>query len=162
MWIPSRVISGGQTGADQGGLLGAKALGIPTGGWAPKGYLTEKGPQPWLHGQYGLRETRTAQYRARTMANVMEADATVVWGKLTSVGSRLTIIACQRSGKPYLTNPTVQQLREWVGAHKPDILNISGNRESINPGIETYVAWLLQCAWGTVPSYSPPTVVLKG
>jgi hypothetical protein len=38
------VISGGQTGADQGGLRATRACGIPTGGWAPRGWLTEAGP----------------------------------------------------------------------------------------------------------------------
>ena len=38
---PSKIISGGQTGADMGGLLAAKDLGIRTGGWMPKGWLTE-------------------------------------------------------------------------------------------------------------------------
>jgi len=37
------VISGGQTGADRGGLIAAKELGIPTGGTAPLGYKTEAG-----------------------------------------------------------------------------------------------------------------------
>jgi hypothetical protein len=32
-----RVISGGQTGADQAGLAAAKRLGVPTGGFMPKG-----------------------------------------------------------------------------------------------------------------------------
>jgi hypothetical protein len=33
----TRLISGGQTGADQGGLRAARAAGIETGGWAPLG-----------------------------------------------------------------------------------------------------------------------------
>jgi hypothetical protein len=37
----TRVVSGDQTGADQGGLRAARAAGIPTGGWAPKGWLVE-------------------------------------------------------------------------------------------------------------------------
>lgn len=44
------VLSGGQTGADLGGLRAARACGIPTGGWAPRGWLTEVG---WLV-EYGL------------------------------------------------------------------------------------------------------------
>ena len=36
-----RVISGGQTGADQAGLRAARACGIPTGGW-----LTGAAPPP--------------------------------------------------------------------------------------------------------------------
>jgi hypothetical protein len=35
-----RVISGGQTGADQAGWRAARAAGIPTGGFMPKGFLT--------------------------------------------------------------------------------------------------------------------------
>ena len=41
-----RVISGGQTGADQAGWRAARAFGIPTGGAMPKGFLTEDGPCP--------------------------------------------------------------------------------------------------------------------
>ena len=39
-----KIISGGQTGADQIGLEVALSLGIPTGGTAPKGFITETGP----------------------------------------------------------------------------------------------------------------------
>ena len=64
-----RVISGGQTGADQTGLHAARACGIPTGGWAPRGWLTEAGPAPWLE-EWGLvecpeGETEAERYRAR-------------------------------------------------------------------------------------------------
>jgi hypothetical protein len=37
----AKVISGGQTGADQAGRRAARAAGIPTGGWAPLGWKTE-------------------------------------------------------------------------------------------------------------------------
>jgi hypothetical protein len=43
-----KIISGGQTGADQAGLAVAKRLGISTGGFMPKGLLTAAGPQPDL------------------------------------------------------------------------------------------------------------------
>ena len=36
----TKIISSGQTGADLGGLWGARDAGFPTGGFAPKGYLT--------------------------------------------------------------------------------------------------------------------------
>ena len=39
-----RVISGGQTGSDQGRLRAARACSIATGGGAPRGWLTEAGP----------------------------------------------------------------------------------------------------------------------
>ena len=39
-----KIISGGQTGTDQAALDAAIKLGIPHGGWIPKGHLTEDGP----------------------------------------------------------------------------------------------------------------------
>jgi len=59
------IVSGGQTGADQAGLRAAKAAGIETGGWAPHGWTTEKGPAPWL-ADYGLAECPIPGYPART------------------------------------------------------------------------------------------------
>ena len=41
-----KIISGGQTGADQAALDAAIKLGIAHGGWIPKGRLTEKGTLP--------------------------------------------------------------------------------------------------------------------
>ena len=52
MW-PKKIISGGQTGADLGALVGARRVGIETGGTAPKGFRTDRGLQPVLR-QYGL------------------------------------------------------------------------------------------------------------
>ena len=71
-----RVISGGQTGADQAGLAAAKACGIPTGGWMPKGFLTTAGPAPELAAEFGLKE-HSGEYAERTGANVRDADATI-------------------------------------------------------------------------------------
>src|SRR4051794_20445226 len=42
----TRVISGGQTGAAQAGLHAARRGGLPTGGWAPRGWLVENGTAP--------------------------------------------------------------------------------------------------------------------
>ena len=54
-----KVICGGQTGADQARLRAARAAGIPTGGFAPNGRLTEDGPAPGL-AEYGLTECSKA------------------------------------------------------------------------------------------------------
>jgi hypothetical protein len=44
--VIKKIISGGQTGADQAALDAAIKLGIPHGGWIPKGRLTENGSLP--------------------------------------------------------------------------------------------------------------------
>ena len=130
MKIPvQKVISGGQTGIDQLGLEVARSLGIPTGGVAPKGYLTEYGPNSALQEWYGLTEHTSAQYPPRTKANVQVANGTVIFGELTG-GTKLTLDACENEGKPYLVNPTADELRAWLIEHKIKILNVAGSRGS--------------------------------
>ena len=72
-----RIISGGYTGIDQLGLEVVHALGIPTGGIAPKGYLTENGPNLLLRDRYGLTEHASAKYPPR--ANVEQSAGRWCW-----------------------------------------------------------------------------------
>jgi predicted Rossmann-fold nucleotide-binding protein len=85
------VISGGQTGADQAGWRAAEACGIPPGGWMPRGFLTEDGPQRWFANVYGAREMPTASYPARTVQNVRDSDGTIWFGSTDSPGARATL-----------------------------------------------------------------------
>lgn len=66
---PHQLISGGQTGADQGALSAAFGLGIPVGGWMPLGYQTELGPQPNIAELYGLLRTKRPLPLAPDTAN---------------------------------------------------------------------------------------------
>lgn len=134
----SKLISGGQTGADQGGLEAACLLDIPTGGWCPKGWRTEKGECIALKA-YGLKETTNYDYGPRTVLNVRESDGTVIFGDTHSSGSRLTIDACTANRKPYLPNPDHGELGEWIAEHAIKILNVAGNRESKRLGIQVKV-----------------------
>ena len=70
-----KIVSGGQTGADQAALDVAIELGIPHGGWIPKGRKTESGPLPE---KYKLKEMPTAFYPKRTVQNVVDPDGTFV------------------------------------------------------------------------------------
>ena len=99
-----RVISGGQTGADQG-LAAAKRLGVATRGCMPKGWLTEDSPRPDLAAAYGLEEGGTAAYPERMERNVLASDGTVVFGDARSRGSMLTARLCRRHAKPCLLVP---------------------------------------------------------
>ena len=58
-----RIVSGGQTGADQAALDVAIELAIPHGGWVPKGRRTERGPLPE---KYRMKEMPTDSYPKRT------------------------------------------------------------------------------------------------
>ena len=72
-----KIISGGQTGADQGGLMGAKKSGITTGGWMPNGWKTQNGPDPKTAKFFKMSEHSSDKYPPRTFANIKEADATI-------------------------------------------------------------------------------------
>lgn len=136
-----KVISGGQTGADQGGLRAARAIGIETGGFAPKGWLTETGPAPWL-ADFGLVECALPGYPARTEANVFASDAVVWFGDPDSRGGTLTYRLVEKHGKGWLYGLPGGTLRPsnlaYLLTHGwADIgtLMIAGNRESKAPGI---------------------------
>lgn len=131
-----KIISGGQTGADIGGLKAAKELGIETGGTAPRDYMTEDGPSPELK-EYSLTEWGT--YAVRTRMNVMNSDGTVIFGDITSPGSKVTIRNCYHLGKPYIHNPGVLAFFKFLTHFNIETLNVAGNRESSSPGIEEKV-----------------------
>ena len=71
-----KIVSGGQTGADQGALDAALELDIPHGGWIPLGRRTEAGPLP---DNYRLKEMSTDSYPRRTEQNVIDSDGTLIF-----------------------------------------------------------------------------------
>ena len=141
----AKIISGGQTGADQGGLRAARRCGLATGGWLPRGCLTLNGPDPGLAAEFGLRETTSAQYQSRTRANVREADGTLRFARhFGSRGERCTRKALRQYGKPYLDididRPLpVEDVRHWLRQHHIRVLNVAGNSEQRAPGITAFV-----------------------
>lgn len=149
--IPERVESGGQAGADIGGLAGARRAGILTGGVAPKGYRTEKGPQPEALKAFGLREDDSEDYSSRTKKNVANTDATVIFALMPRSGGTVkTIRACTSAGKPFVVlNPFEDcqgDLEAFLAEHRPKVLNVAGNRESVAPGIAKRVAGIIAAA----------------
>ena len=151
------IISGGQTGADKGGLTAGRALGLVTGGWAPQGWRTDTGPAPEL-ASFGLVEHASPAYPQRTEANVLRGDATLLFGYAGSPGARLTSRLCQTHHRPLFFRPWLSDqpvpdaaaFREWLLAHRVGVLNVAGNREAGQPGIEAAVhAFLLTSLGGT-------------
>ena len=98
--LVTKIISGGQTGADRAALDFAMQQNIPYGGWVPKGRKTEDGHLP---DQYHLQEMPTAEYSKRTERNVLVADRTVIvsHGFLTG-GSALTREFAKQHDKPWI------------------------------------------------------------
>jgi WD40 repeat protein len=143
---PKRIISGGQTGADTGALLAGRDLGIRTGGWAPKGWITENGPNPVLN-QFGLIQHSSPNYPPRTRMNCQDSDLTVIFGDVKSAGTRLTIDICKSDDIPYLLNPDSQELRTMCEDLNVRVLNVAGNRASKDAGIEERVRKIVREAF---------------
>lgn len=136
----SRIISGGQTGADRAALDAAIEAGIEHGGWAPRGRRAEDGT---IAPQYRLGETPDADYSQRTEWNVRDSDATLIIsrGPLQG-GSELTRTFARHYAKPVLhldlsaqsTDEAADTIVRWLDS--PDvatlaaILNVAGPRAS--------------------------------
>ena len=133
----TKVISGGQCGADRGGIAAASVFGISTGGFAPKGWRTSHGPDPSLE-KLGLRETFSNGYQDRTRMNVEAADGTLaIATNFNSPGEILTSKCCVQLKKPLLqlspsvaTTPAgVAQIVRFIISNNIRILNVAGNRD---------------------------------
>jgi hypothetical protein len=136
--IVERIVSGGQTGVDRAALDAARMLGIPTGGWCPRGRRAEDEPIP---PSYPLKETASPGYRSRTRRNVDDSDGTVIlaWGPLAG-GTRLTAKYAEDQGRPHAIvdlvrwcDADVQRVRAWLAAHRIRTLNVAGPRASQAP-----------------------------
>jgi hypothetical protein len=133
-----KVVSGGQTGVDRAALDAARAVGLPCGGWCPRGRLAEDGP---IDPGYPLVETPSADYAQRTEWNVRDSDATLVIarGRPTG-GTALTIALAHRYGRPLLVadlarDPSPEEVSRWIEARAVGALNVAGPRESQRPGL---------------------------
>jgi hypothetical protein len=140
------VISGGQTGADRAGLEVGRRLGYRTGGTVPKGFRTATGPDPTLRA-FGVTEDDSPDYPPRTIRNVRDSDGTVWFGARKTPGGRLTTGTALRNGKPLIVNPSPGELRQWIIENRVKVLNVAGDREESDPGIQVRVEEILMQAF---------------
>lgn len=146
-----RLISGGQTGVDRAALDVALELGIPCGGWCPRGRRAEDGRIP---ARFPVEECTSRNYAVRTRLNVEASDGTLILsrGRLTG-GTALTESTARQLGKPWLVIDLVAEfdarpVEEWIVENRIRILNVAGPRESQQAGIFdqacTYVREFIQ------------------
>ena len=133
-----KIISGGQTGVDRAALDVGLALGLPVGGWCPKGRRAEDERIP---DRYPLIETPERNYQVRTRRNIEDADGTLILnlGKLEG-GTALTAAHARKIGKPCLVVALEEGIElatfcDWLKKHSIAVLNVAGPRESKRPGV---------------------------
>ncbi len=146
------VVSGGQTGADRAALDWAIGVGMPHGGWCPRGRKAEDGP---LATQYALQEMPSEDYGARTRQNVIDSDGTLIvnTGELEG-GTLKTIRIAEKLCKPHLLlqmdggvqEDNVRDFIFWTRRESIFKVNIAGPRASKRPDIYHLVRELLDQA----------------
>lgn len=149
-----KIVSGGQTGADQAGLDVAIELGIPHGGWVPKGRKTEAGRLP---DHYRVKEIPSVSYPQRTLMNIIDSDGTLIvsHGKLSG-GSALTKALAAKHRRPCLhvnfedlaLSDAAAAVTNWLDAREIRVLNVAGSRASEDPAIYEETKQLLKLVVG--------------
>jgi hypothetical protein len=149
-----KIISGGQTGVDRAALDVALELGLPCGGWCPRGRLAEDGRIP---DRYPLAEHPSDAFPPRTRANIEDADGTAVLlarsADRQGGGTALTLRLAAASGKPYfvgyVNDPRdALALRNWLADNRVTVLNVAGPRETKSPGIRAAAVAFLRTLLG--------------
>ena len=116
----------------------------------PQRFLAEDGHHPEFASEFGAHELESADYHARTEANVRASDGTLWFGDRGSAGGEHTIRVCQQIGKPCGVVPRpdnasqVSHVVLWITDENIRILNVAGNRESLEPGIGAHVEAFLK------------------
>lgn len=160
-----KIVSGGQTGVDQGALEAAVALGLEFGGWAPARWIAEKplGAIPEVYRaamrEYPDQRSNAQNYRERTKANVRDSHATLILVEKLPVegGTKLTRNFAASIGRSHhvvdmsaasAKEAALMWLRQFLGRSSTFVLNVAGPRESKSPGIQARTkAFLAEVLW---------------
>lgn len=143
----TRIVSGGQTGADIAALRAARAFNekhktelIKTGGSCPTRFMTVDGPNAELavFGLVPLQENGTSlveQYRTRSMMNIQNSDATLAFRFKSSAGTDCSI--------SYATT------KNWSMLKNEKIRNGDAPDTNFKPII--VITYLGSSTWGLIP-----------
>lgn len=148
-----RIVSGAQTGVDRAALDVALELGIPCGGWVPRGRIDERGRIPDRYPN--LRETATADWNERTEANVRDSDGTLLLSRgALNGGSAYTERMAAHLERPCLhvdlsglpEEAAATAVHAWIVRESIEVLNVAGPRESKDPDLHERVIRVLRRA----------------
>lgn len=168
MKMLKKIISGGQTGADQAALDTAIKFNIDHGGWIPKGRKTEAGPLPE---KYRLKEMESDDYRDRTRQNIIDSHGTVIISRAELTGgSKLTQSFAKVAGRPncfinlsYIEEyEAASMLQSFITENQIKILNVAGPRLSGQPWIYNDVKTVLEVMLYLLYSDSDDNIDIAG
>src|SRR6185503_6288499 len=118
-------------------------------GWCPMGNLAEDGIIPY---RYQLIEIANPSYSQRTERNILESDATLIFGRSVplSEGTLFTEETALKHRKPCLVvyelngvNEAVRAIQSLLKQNRIEVLNVAGPRESQAPSLASFVRHVL-------------------
>ncbi len=101
----TKIISGGQSGADYGGILFAKKAGVTLDINVFEEFFPINGeqlPAENVHDVVNNKSYYNEKLRARTLYNVLNSDITLIFMVTNTGGTRLTIRYLEENSKPYV------------------------------------------------------------
>jgi len=147
-----KIISGGQTVADQAALDIAIKLRIPHGGCTPKGRNAEIGALPE---KYKLKEMPTDNYSECIKQNVIDSMGTLIisYGSLTGDldYARKTALRHKRQMLGIDLNQMDDAkaailLNDWIQLYRIDVLHVIGPNAEVNPYVRNQTKNIIEGA----------------
>ena len=131
-----KIISGGQTGAEQGALDAAIKYNFPHGGCIQKSRKTDDGILPY---EYKLKELKSGAHPNYTERNVINSDGTLIisHGKLKRGSTLPKKLAKEHNRHCFHIDLNeipafiaASKINSWIIEHNIEILNVAGSRAS--------------------------------
>ena len=147
-----KIISGGQTVADQAALDIAIKLRIPHGGFIPKGRHTEIGALPE---KYMLKEMPTDNYSECIKQNVIDSMGTLIisYGSLTGdldYARKMALRYKRQMLSIDLNQMDVAKgaflLNDWILLYRIDVLHVIGPDAEENPNVRNQTKHIIEGA----------------
>ena len=152
-WIMlTKIISGGQSGADQAALDVAITLGIPHEAWIPAGWGEENGI---VSGPYNFREMPTSSVPQWIKHNILYSNGTLILSHGSLTGGSLAVLqSAEPRDRPILhvdlygtgEFTAAQIIHSWFEKNEIGILNVSGARAEKDPGMYDAAMRVLETA----------------
>ena len=148
-----KIISGSQPGADRAALDFAIKYNIPHGGWISRGRIAEAESLP---NKYKLKKMPATSYASPTEQNVVDSDSTLIFSRGKPTGATEYTLQMARKHKRHFRNIDVNLgmsfdnaslIVSWIEAHKIEVLNVAGPRESEDKNIYEDVFRILEIVY---------------
>ncbi|MGB6011559.1 MAG: putative molybdenum carrier protein [Desulfobacterales bacterium] len=147
-----KIISSGQTEAEQAALDAAIKLGVPHGGWIPKRKLTETGALP---PKYRLQEMDTDKYSECIEQNVIDSKGTLILscGKPTgnldfarkmTLKHRHQLLGIDLDLTNFIAAASL--VHDWIQLRHIDALYVTGSGATVNPDVGNHTTFIVESA----------------